>query len=90
MSAACPSLKGRPVVVTGGGSGIGAAVVEAFVAQGAKVAFIDIIEDESQALADRLAGAAPRVYSWDLTDAAAIKTIFARIAKEVGAVECSS
>jgi NAD(P)-dependent dehydrogenase (short-subunit alcohol dehydrogenase family) len=91
MSAVYPSLKGRRVVVTGGGSGIGAAVVEAFVEQGAQVAFVDIIEDESQALVDRLAGAgalvAPRFYPCDLRDAAAIRTTFARIAKDVGPIE---
>ena len=37
-----PSLKGKSVVVTGGGSGIGAALTEGFVAQGARVTFLDI------------------------------------------------
>ncbi|HJV95763.1 MAG TPA: SDR family NAD(P)-dependent oxidoreductase, partial [Albitalea sp.] len=39
-----PSLRGRCVFVTGGGSGIGAAIVTAFAAQGARVAFVDIAE----------------------------------------------
>ena len=33
-------LKGASVFITGGGSGIGAALSEGFVAQGAKVAFV--------------------------------------------------
>ena len=37
-----PSLRGRTAFVTGGGSGIGAAIVESFVDQGARVAFVDI------------------------------------------------
>ena len=37
-----PSLKDRSVFITGGGSGIGAALVRHFAAQGAKVAFVDI------------------------------------------------
>ena len=39
-----PSLKGRTVLVTGGGSGIGEAVVRHFAAQGARVGFIDVKE----------------------------------------------
>src|SRR5690348_12336568 len=45
-----PGLKGRSVFVTGGGSGIGAAIVEAFVDQGAKVAFVDINAEVSEKL----------------------------------------
>lgn len=37
-----PSLKNRSVFVSGGGSGIGAAIVQHFAAQGARVAFVDI------------------------------------------------
>lgn len=49
-----PDLADRGVLITGGGSGIGAALTEAFAAQGAKVAFIDVAEDESRALASGL------------------------------------
>jgi D-xylose 1-dehydrogenase len=51
-----PSLQGRGVFITGGASGIGAALVEAFHAQGARVGFIDRDAGSGQALAARLAG----------------------------------
>ena len=41
-------------MVTGGGSGIGEGLVEAFVAQGARVAFVDIADAPSRALVERL------------------------------------
>ena len=56
MSARYPDLEGRVVFITGGASGIGAAFVEAFTAQGARVAFVDIAAAEGEALA-RKAGA---------------------------------
>ena len=43
-----PSLKDKVVFVTGGGSGIGASIVEGFVRQGAKVGFVDIDETASR------------------------------------------
>ncbi len=45
-----PGLKGRSVFVSGGGSGIGAGIVEAFVDQGSKVAFVDIDKAKSEKL----------------------------------------
>src|SRR5690606_17611112 len=56
-SAVYPSLAGRRVIVSGGGSGIGEGIVEAFVRQGAAVAFVDILDGASEALVGRMADA---------------------------------
>jgi NAD(P)-dependent dehydrogenase (short-subunit alcohol dehydrogenase family) len=89
MSAIYPSLKGKRVVVTGGGSGIGAGLVEGFVRQGAQVAFLDIVEADSRALVDGLKDAEtpPRFYRCDLTGLAEVKATLVRIAAELGPVE---
>jgi len=82
-----PGLKGRSVFVTGGGSGIGAAIVEAFVDQGAKVAFVDIDEATSARLvADLKAqyGNAPLFIRCDLKDITALQAAVARAGKEHG------
>lgn len=86
MSAVYPSLKGKLVIVTGGGSGIGAAFTEAFARQGARVVFLDVMEAESRALEASLAGLspAPIFLPCDLTDLARLKTCFAEIAAAYG------
>jgi NAD(P)-dependent dehydrogenase (short-subunit alcohol dehydrogenase family) len=60
-----PSLRGKRVLVTGGGSGIGAGIVEAFANQGAAVTFLDILEPESEQLAGKTGARFERV---DLKD----------------------
>ncbi|MEP9402277.1 SDR family oxidoreductase [Sphingomonas sp. VNH70] len=77
--ASYPSLAGRRVLVTGGGSGIGAGVVEGFVRQGAHVTFFDIAEADSQKLVEELAGVGPTpvFHRVDLTDIAALKAAIA-------------
>lgn len=85
-----PSLAGKRVLVTGGGSGIGAALVEAFVGQGAQVAFVDMAKDAATALVDRLtpeARVAPLFLPLDLRDLDALKTTVEAIETRFGGID---
>lgn len=84
-----PSLKGRLVIVTGGGSGIGAGVVEAFARQGARVVFLDVAEAESRALEASLAqlDPAPIFHPCDLTQVEALQICLKDVAARFGAVD---
>lgn len=67
-----PDLAGRTVFVSGGGTGIGAAFVRCFAAQGCRVGFVDVADAPSEALAAEL-GAAVRYWHCDVTDVAALR-----------------
>jgi NAD(P)-dependent dehydrogenase (short-subunit alcohol dehydrogenase family) len=69
--ASYPSLRDRVIIVTGGATGIGEALVEAFAMQNAHVAFLDIQDEAAEQLAKRLTldGAiVPAYYHCDLTN----------------------
>jgi NAD(P)-dependent dehydrogenase (short-subunit alcohol dehydrogenase family) len=85
-----PSLRDRVVIVTGGASGIGAAIVEAFAANCARVAFFDVQVETGQELAARLdkAGATkPLFLPCDLTDIAALQKTLQSIIDQLGTVD---
>jgi D-xylose 1-dehydrogenase len=82
-----PSLKGRPVLVTGGASGIGESLVTHFCTQGARVAFVDLQADAGRTLAERLAdetGNRPLFREYDLVDAAGIAGLVQDFAGQLG------
>ena len=82
-----PSLRDRAVLVTGGASGIGAAHVAHFAAQGARVGFLDIADEAAIGLSNRLAGEGhpkPLYQRCDLHDIAALKLAIAELANELG------
>jgi NAD(P)-dependent dehydrogenase (short-subunit alcohol dehydrogenase family) len=71
-----PSLKERSIFITGGGSGIGASLVEQFCRQGAKVCFVDIAEAASRALVRRMKDMGlpePHFVDCDLCDIEALR-----------------
>ncbi|TDN57976.1 SDR family oxidoreductase [Paraburkholderia sp. BL10I2N1] len=84
-----PSLSDKTVVITGGGSGIGAAMVEAFARQGARVFFLDVAEEDSRKLQDSLRDATyPPVFRrCDLRSVDAIQDVFAGVADIAGPIE---
>ncbi|HEX4884638.1 MAG TPA: SDR family oxidoreductase [Casimicrobiaceae bacterium] len=80
-----PDLAGRTVFVSGGGSGIGAAFVRAFAAQGCRVAFIDVADAPSQALAAELGERAAYTHC-DVRDIAALRDAIAAAGRHFGPV----
>jgi D-xylose 1-dehydrogenase len=81
-----PSLAGKTVVVTGGGSGIGEMMVESFARQKARVFFLDVAENESKALAARLNGTTEFV-KCDLTNLEALRAALADIESRAGPIK---
>ncbi|MBX3598361.1 MAG: SDR family oxidoreductase [Rhizobiaceae bacterium] len=84
-----PELGGASVLITGGGSGIGAALTEGFVRQGSKVAFLDIADEPSIALCDSLetsTGNRPLFIKTDVRDIPALEASIATAAKAHGPI----
>lgn len=78
-----PSLKDCPVVISGGASGIGEAMVRAFAEQGAKVGFVDIATGAGEALSSALRHEGHEVHfiRCDITDTAAYQSAIAEFAR---------
>ena len=77
-------LTGKRAVVTGAAHGIGAAIVERFVAEGATVLLADIDEAAMTSLASRLGQPAQRT---DVSRKAEIDALFDRVEREWGALD---
>lgn len=87
MHATYPDLKGASVFITGGGSGIGAALTDGFLAQGAKVAFVQ--RSDASSFCDGMEkkhGSRPLYLPCDITDIAALKRTIDKAAETHGPV----
>lgn len=88
LYATYPSLVDQVVLITGGASGIGAATVEQFALQGARVAFLDVADKPALALIEDLTPRskhAPLYHHCDLTDIDALQSAIATITEQLGA-----
>jgi NAD(P)-dependent dehydrogenase (short-subunit alcohol dehydrogenase family) len=87
--ASYPSLRGRSVLVTGGGSGIGAQIVRRFCEQGSRVAFLDVeprCSEELVAAVETEGHGRPLFVPCDLRDVAALRSAVARAAEVNGPI----
>lgn len=82
-------LPGRIALVTGGASGIGAALGEALARRGLEVALADLDEAELGRTVERLRGLAGSVsgHVLDVTDASAQEALVAHVERERGPIE---
>jgi NAD(P)-dependent dehydrogenase (short-subunit alcohol dehydrogenase family) len=87
--ASYPSLQDRVVAITGGGTGIGAVMVEEFAHQGARVAFLDVALEPSHELVRALTGKVARMPLFlpcDVTDIGALRGALADVTRRAGAI----
>jgi len=88
--ASYPSLRDRLIVITGGASGIGEAIVEAFAVQNSRVVFLDIQDSPAEHLIRRIDSAgftAPIFYHCDLTDIASLEEVMGKVLGSFAAVD---
>lgn len=85
-----PSLDGRVVFITGGATGIGASLVEAFSRQRARVAFVDIQDEPAQSLCERIGAikgaTTPSFFSCDLINIDSLRAVIKQVGNELGPV----
>ncbi len=77
-------INDKTAVITGAGSGIGAASAQAFAAKGARVAVVDINKDNAHSVASNIGG---KAYPCDVSDEAAVNDTLSAITDDLGEVD---
>jgi NAD(P)-dependent dehydrogenase (short-subunit alcohol dehydrogenase family) len=80
------SLAGKIALVTGGASGIGGAVAEAYAAKGAQVAIVDLNAESAQRQADAV-GQGTRAFACDVSDPASVEAVVAAVIEAFGRID---
>jgi len=80
------SLRGKTALVTGGASGIGAAIASAFAAKGARIAVVDLNADAARGRAGEL-GADSRGFACDVSDSAAVTATVDEVLAAFGRID---
>ena len=80
-------LEGRVACVTGGGSGLGKAMAEAFAHEGAAVAVNDLVEATAEATVADLPGEGHMAIAADVADSEAVAAMFERISQRHGRLD---
>jgi 2-hydroxycyclohexanecarboxyl-CoA dehydrogenase len=82
-------LSGKVALVTGGGQGVGIAIAQRLVEQGAAVAINDIASDRADAAASAMVSQGGRAISAvaDVTDRAAVDAAVAAVIKNLGPID---
>ena len=80
------SLAGRTAIVTGGGSGIGQAIVLLFASRGARVVILDLAADETVRLVTTAGGSATHIVC-DVSSQVEVDAAFAHVASSLGALD---
>ena len=80
------NLAGKTALVTGGASGIGAAIAEAYARKGARIAIVDLNIDAARAMAERL-GRSAQAHSCNVSDAGSVTGMVTDVGRAFGHID---